>query len=194
MRGLVTAYSPFLGRSLNQSQAVLEEIRRSAAAPVGWHTQTWPVILPTIRKLVSSVLSEPKLRWWLAIGEGQREGDARLEMRAHNHFDLRHNPNAAGDGPLEGNLDAAGPPSLAAHWPAEQLGDHLKRAGFSIELSVDAGSHCCNALLFLGTLQAQKLPFRPWVGFLHLPRQNSDIERQAEMVIEVIQWLNEQFL
>jgi len=194
MHGLLTAYGTFMGREQNQSQLVLESLRQRGMPGLKCDLQQWPVVLPTVQSLVQSALGVPGLRYWLALGEAGRDGVPRLETRAYNHFDLRHDVQSAGGGSLEGSLVSAGPPSLRAHWPAPQLADAMNGAGYPVELSQDPGSHCCNALLYWGTLAAQAKQPRPWVGFLHLPRQPYKVEEFAQMVEFALLWLDEQYL
>jgi pyroglutamyl-peptidase len=193
MRGLLTAYGTFMGREQNQSLLVLEALRERGLE-LDCDLQLWPVVLPTVCSLVDSALAMPRLRYWLALGEGAREGLPKLETRAYNRFDLRHDEPSAGGEAVEGLLESSGSSSIRAHWPAAQLATALGEARHPVQLSNDPGSHCCNALLYWGTQRAQKLQPRPWVGFLHLPRQEDKVEEFAQMVEFALLWLDEQFL
>lgn len=193
MHGLLTAYGTFMGREQNQSQMVLEYLREPALG-LDCDSQLWPVVLPTVDSLVASAVAIPMLRYWLALGEGAVDGPPKLETRAYNRFDLRHDEPSAGGGLLEGQLDAAAPSSLRAHWPAEQLQAALGQQGHEVELSDDPGSHCCNALLYWATLHAQKMQPRPWIGFLHLPRQPERLDQHAQLVKTALRWLDQQFV
>lgn len=193
MHGLLTAYDTFMGREQNQSQMVLETLRERGLG-LDCDMQLWPVVLPTVDSLVASALAIPRLRFWLALGEGATEGPAKLETRAYNRFDLRHDEPSAGGGPLEGQLDPVAPSSLRAHWPAAQLQTALGEQGFDVELSDDPGSHCCNALLYWSTLHAHHMQPRPWIGFLHLPRRPQETEIQSQMIGAALTWLDQQFI
>ncbi len=196
MHGLLTAYGTFMGRDQNQSMMVLDALRERELG-LDCDLQLWPVVLPTVDSLVDSALAIPKLRYWLALGEGAKDGLPKLETRAYNRFDLRHDEPSAGGGPLEGKLETIAPSSVRAHWPAVQLQAALGEQSIDVELSDDPGSHCCNALLYWGTLRARLTAAgqpRPWIGFLHLPRQPERVGEHARMVETALRWLDRQFL
>ncbi len=196
MHGLLTAYGAFMGREQNQSKMVLESLQERKL-DLDCDLQLWPVVLPTVKTLVESAVALPRLRYWVALGEGAMEGPPKLETRAYNRFDLRHDEPSAGGGATEGKLENIAPSSLRAHWPAAQLQTALGEQGFELELSDDPGSHCCNALLYWGTLAALNTPPgqpRPWIGFLHLPRQPERVGEHAEMIESALRWLDRQFL
>ncbi len=188
MRGLITAYEPFRGRKTNQSQLVLEGVLANQRLPSGWEGQTWPVHLPELRRRVQQVMANPP-RIWLALGEAGKSPQSRLETRAHNRFDLEHDRVAAGKGVRAGLLDSHGPPALRAHWPVAQLTSAMAEKSHLVRLSDDPGSHCCNALLYLANLEAQKNNLRPWIGFLHLPRLPSAIADHIRFIEDACLWL-----
>ncbi len=190
MSGLLTAYGPFQGREMNQSLQVLEVLRRESAFPESWEREVWPVRLPEVRRRVQERMAHPP-SVWLALGESGKEPPCRLETRGHNRFDLEHDDASADGGPSSGILCPEDPPALRAHWPFETLASALKEQGHAVALSSDAGSHCCNALLYLATLEAQQRTCRPWVGFLHLPRLPEATESQARLVLDAVRWLHE---
>ena len=188
MRGLITAYEPFRGRETNQSQLVLEGVLGNQALPSGWEGQTWPVNLPEVRRRVQEIMANPP-RIWLALGEAGKSPQSRLETRAHNRFDLVHDCVAAGKESTAGLLDSHGPCALRSHWPAAQLTSALAAKNHRVRLSDDPGSHCCNALLYLANLEAQKKRLRPWIGFLHLPRLAAATGDQIRLIEEACLWL-----
>jgi pyroglutamyl-peptidase len=189
MTGLLTAYGPFQGREMNQSLRVLEALEHESSFPESWKREVWPVRLPEVRQRVQETMAHPPAVW-LALGESGQELPCRLETRGHNRFDLEHDEASADGGPASGNLLPQGPTALRAHWPFDALAMALQTQGHAVELSADAGSHCCNALLYLATLEAQKQTCRPWVGFLHLTRQPEDTEVQVQLVLDAVGWLH----
>ena len=191
--GLLTAYRPFLGRAENQSEQVLRLAATLPAFPRGWATEFWPAVLPELASRVDAALAAPSPRVWLALGEAREDGLPELETIAHNAFDLGEDAEAAAGGPASGVFEAHGPSFVRAHWPASGLAANLAEAGYSVQLSQDAGRHCCNAVLWLATRAAElgSSP-RPWIGFLHLPRQPEKRAEQAEMVAHAAAWLAQQ--
>lgn len=181
MRALLTAFGPFLGRDQNQSQAVMELCLRRLPEP--WRAQLLPVQLPWVLLLAKQRAADPRLRVWLAMGEAGEDGEPVLETRARNRYDLRGDPESAGDAPLTGELEPAGPAELPTPVPAAALAARLRQAGHGIGLSEEAGSHCCNALLYAATRAALAQPSPPRILFLHLPRQPARAAQQAELVL-----------
>lgn len=191
--GLLTAYQPFLGRAENQSEQVLRLAASLPNFPQAWATEIWPAVLPELAARVDAALAAPAPRIWLALGEAQEEGLPAIETIAHNAFALGEDAEAAASGPASGVFEAQGPAFVRAHWPAAGLAAALTEAGFSVRLSHDAGRHCCNGLLWFATRAAAAQPGpRPWVGFLHLPRQPENRSRQAELVACAAAWLAQQ--
>jgi pyrrolidone-carboxylate peptidase len=192
--GMLTAFQPFMGREQNQSQLVSEQLVATGALPVACGHQLWPVDLAALAGRVEAVLAGPPLKYWLALGESGQKGVPLLETLAFNAFDLGDDPASAGAGPDCGILQPRAPATLVAHWPAAALAEHLLDLGQDVDLSCDAGRHCCNALLFEATYAALELSPRPWVGFLHLPRRPKQLDQQVELVAGTLAWLDQQFL
>lgn len=191
--GLLTAYRPFQGRAENQSEQVLGLAASLPTFPRAWSTEIWPAVLPELAGRVDSVLAAPAPKLWLALGEAGEQGQPALETIAFNQFELGEDAEAAADGPASGVFEAHGPALVRAHWPAAELAASLTEAGFSVELSQDAGRHCCNGLLWLATRAAERsLSPRPWIGFLHLPRQPEKRAEQAALVAHAAAWLARQ--
>ena len=180
MSSLLTAFAPFRGRPRNQSEAVLLECRTLGMLPTGWRTEVLPVNLEGLRRFCAVEGARPGLKTWLALGEGARQGPARLESLGRNHLDLGDDPASAGGGILQGELDPGGVVEIAAGWPAGVLVHELRGEGFEVESSENAGTHACNALLYWGCIAAEK--GEGLVGFLHLARQPEKVREQARVV------------
>ena len=75
----------------------------------------------------------------------------------------------------------------------EKQGKVLQAMELYEELSQDAGAHCCNGVLWLATRRAAMSGApRPWMGFLHLPRQPEQRPQQAALVQAAVAWLGAQ--
>jgi pyroglutamyl-peptidase len=193
VRGLITAYEPFQGRPENQSQEVLKLAVQLPQFPAAWRHALWPAILPELAGRVEQALPEDEAcpEVWLALGESGLEGLPALETVARNRWDLSEDAKAAAGGPASGVFEEDGPPWQPATWPATLMAKALRLQGHEVELSEDAGSHCCNGLLWLATRRVTgPLADRtPWVGFLHLPRQPEARAAQAALVADAAAWL-----
>jgi len=192
-RAWLTAYEPFLGRPENQSQEVVRRVVADPRFPSGWGSEFWPAVLPELPQRTRAVLDRVP-RVWLAVGEAREDGVPLLECLARNRWDLQGDQAAAAGGPEQGVFEPGGPAVVRAHWPAAQLAASLNEQGFSVELSDDAGSHCCNGVLWWATrMAAAHAGPRPWMGFLHLPRQVEQRAEQAELNLAATAWLDGQF-
>ena len=192
-RGWLTAYEPFLGRPENQSQEVVRRVLADERLPVGWGGDSGPAVRPELPGRTRAVMAR-RPRVWLAVGEAREEGAPQLETVARNRWDLQGDQAAAAGCPEQGVFEPGGPDQVRAHWPAAALACFLAERGFSIELSDDAGHHCCNGVLWWATRMssAGDRP-RPWMGFLHLPRQVERRAEQTELIVAAVGWLDRQF-
>lgn len=162
MRCLVSAFEPFGGRVRNAASDCLD----GASLPPGWERVVFPVCLPKLDSLVDRVLERPP-RIWLALGESTASSLPAFELAARPAWDLTADSAAAATGPLEGCHP--GPDLRSARLPSSWLQSELAALGHPLELSEDAGSHCCNALLWLVLSKTATWTRRPVAGFLHIP-------------------------
>lgn len=188
VRALLTAFGPFGGRDQNQSQQVLEHCLRRLPEP--WRAQLLPVQLDPLRAMVRAQAQRADLRLWLALGEAGRDGPPVLELDARNRCDFRQDPASAGGAGLQGAVEEGGPERIALAAPVARLAAALRAGGHDLELSTDAGSHCCNALLYAAARAAAAAgPEAPWILFLHLPRRPEALPAQAGLVLDALAWL-----
>lgn len=188
MRALLTAFGPFLGRPENQSQQVLEHVLRRMPEP--WRAQLLPAHLGQLRLLVAGAARRGDLQVWLALGESGLEGLPALETLARNRYDFSGDPASAGGGDHLGELEEGGPERIDLSSPASLLAAGLRERGHALALSEDAGSHCCNGLLYLASRAFAADPQdQRQVYFLHLPRRPEQLAAQARLVHDALSWL-----
>ena len=184
MRALLTAFGPFAGRAVNQSQSVLELALRRL--PAGWRAELLPVDLVWVRSLAAQRVGQSDLRIWLALGEAGEDGEARLELHARNHYDLRSDAASAAGEALQGELIAGAAGMLDCDLASEGLATQMRARGHALRLSEDAGAHCCNALLYCALHAAAARRPPPVIGFLHLPRRAAEAPEQARLVLDLL--------
>jgi len=187
VRALLTAFGPFRGRVANQSQTVLEQCLRRL--PPNWRAELLPVDLRWVREIAAQRVADSGLGAWLALGEAGEDGEPRLELRARNRYDLRDDAESAAEQALEGEVIARGPREFEVSLACEELAKAMRARGHALALSEDAGSHCCNALLYSALHAASGRASAPIIGFLHLPRRAAEAPQQARLVLDALAWL-----
>lgn len=162
-RILITAFEPFGGRDLNPSQELLEALPEQGGIdrlllPVSI-AGTWPMLAARVAE------SDPDIV--LAMGEASGRREISLEARAFNEIDLRI-PDNDGMQPRGEVILASGPPVLESDLPLRELAGTLRDLGHPLRVSLDAGRHLCNLVLYRLLEQGRKAG-RPQASFLHLP-------------------------
>lgn len=88
-----------------------------------------------------------------------------VESLARNR-DSAGKPDNAGVNRTGGAIVPDGPETIAASFPASELRQSLKEAGYSCEISDDAGGYLCNHLFYRGMHAfGASIPY----GFVHVP-------------------------
>lgn len=173
-RLLVTGFGPFPGAPDNPTQALVEALSSESATTFG-ASALRAVVLPTeyqkswsiLRRLYSSFAPEVVLHFGLS---------SRAKAITIETFGRRacapDKLDAVGYAPRWARR--SGPALLRATLPAARLVTALRTAGFSAELSEDAGGYVCNATLYRSLLAA---PRDRQVGFVHVPPMCGDFTK-----------------
>jgi len=190
-RGLVTAFQPFKAREENHSTRVLNQWTEACQHESNWAATSLPVSIARLPELCREQL-EQQPQVWLALGECDGTGPARLERVARNGWDVGEDAISADGLALTGVHSPLGPAQRRAHWPAAGLERAMTERGHRVELCDDAGSHCCNGLLWWATEHIEMAALRPWVGFLHLPREAQPWQDHVRLLADCLAWLEAQ--
>jgi len=207
VRILLTGFEPFGGESLNPSREVLRALgllggpappspawRRSGVELVGCEL---PVRREDAFETLRGLWDAAAFDLWLGLGQAGGRERVCVERTARNWYCAARDGSEAVDSarpegpPGTGSPDRAGEPLVSGapsdyrvDWPTERLVDALHAEGWPIQVSDDAGSYVCNALLYrmrhhLDTETAGGRPRSalvsgdsagaPWLGFVHLP-------------------------
>lgn len=167
-RVLVTYFQPFGGRVVNSSRDAAQGALAEAKAlpdvevsvlevPVAYQT-CWDVVEAQLRRTPFDVV--------LAFGEGKQVPT--VETIGTNMYDMSMADNT-GAFPLEDMIEPDGPPFVAATLSAAGIRSALAAAGIACEESRDAGSFCCNELLFQ---LAYNSALVRQSGLIHIPPVN----------------------
>jgi pyroglutamyl-peptidase len=168
IRLLVTGFGSFPGVENNPSAALMAALQARGPhfARLGIHvdTRVLPVVYEGLGVRLAELVKDVKPQAILHFGVASRRQVIAVETRAHNRASL-HAADANGARPTSLVLDEQASETISVRIPAAQIAAKIRVAGLTAEISRDAGTYLCNAVLF-ETLTAQKnLP----VGFIHVP-------------------------
>lgn len=148
-RVLVTGFPPFPGRPINPSELLIQSISSNSNAISGieLHTQLLPVEYTGVEQAFTRLMTEIRPHLWLAFGVGAQQTPLRLECRGINQD---HSTRCDNAGELRTNclIEENGPEFRSLPADLAELHSHLQRAGYSCELSDDAGTYVCNHLIY----------------------------------------------
>lgn len=185
---LITAFEPFAGRSANNSQFVLNEIKKIAdenSTQEDWSFQFFYLTLPTeydhcftqlMNELQSLSQQKINIEGVLSLGEGAE--DFKLETQANNLDDVAHYPDNKGVIRVNQKIF---PKSKQDFIPLRFPFEAFSR----IRSSKSPGFFVCNHLCARMGMEfsAQN---KPYFGFIHVPRTGMGGVFTAEVCATVI--------
>lgn len=155
------AFEPFGGRRVNRSLAAVERVR----PPPGVRLEK--VTLPVDFERLPERIAEPvaaRPAALVLVGEASGRRTVAVECVALNVLHARV-PDNAGRRPRRERVLPDQALALPATWDADALLRAVHASGVPARLSHHAGTHACNASLYLALAAGPDCP----VGFLHVP-------------------------
>ncbi len=175
--GLVTGSQPFAGLPDSPSFALLSEIDGAEVDGVTIKAVSTDVNVADVPGNIARLIAEHQPAFFVALGLATGDPTLRFETTAINRLDFGVADNH-GARPNDGRpIDPDGPPARMATWDASTLAATLRAEGLPARVSHHAGTHLCNATLYvsLGAMEAQGL--KGGCGFLHLPYLPAQVAR-----------------
>jgi pyroglutamyl-peptidase len=167
---LLTGFGPFPGIGANATSILVPRIAEAARRAVPG-VAIAAHILPTEWQLglyqVDALIHELRPVVAIHFGVSGRSTGFEIETRGRNH--CGESTDAAGRLPEGARVSAEGPEFLPATLPAAHIVARLRQRGLPAQVSRDAGSYLCNALLYRSLEAARRLVTPPRIGFVHLP-------------------------
>ena len=178
MRVLLTGYEPFGGEPVNPSAQIVAEL---AAGPVPHpglelSAAVLPVDSRRFRGALEAALAASRAELVVSVGQAAGREHVELEALAHNALDFGDETDNGGHAAHGEPLAADGPPRLHVRLPLAALRARLVERGLPVRVSLDAGRHLCNALLYELLLRH---PQRPAL-FVHVPLLPEQAARRAQ--------------
>lgn len=187
---LITAFDPFAGRSENNSEIVLQEMK--ALTSELEHTPDWPFqfhyhILPveydrcfevTLEQVQQIEKKHDSLSGILALGEGAE--DFKIETQANNLDDVPGFPDNAGTVRKNKKIfnDLEKHHAFELNFPFEAFS--------KIRTSTSAGHFVCNHLCAKLSRHHEDKKNPPHLGFIHVPRKGMGGMFTADLCAVVI--------
>jgi len=175
-RILVTAFEPYDRWAENSSWLTLVEFTKELDSRARVTTRRYPVDYCELRQRLSSDLAAD---YDYALHLGQAPGSPEIRLEAIGL-------NLGGDcGESNGErepLVREGPVAYRSALPLAQWAETLRRARIPARVSYYAGTHLCNATLYLSHYLTELRGGRTQATFLHLPLDPSQAAREAEAV------------
>lgn len=168
LRILLTGFEPFGGESLNPSMQAALALGAAPPRGVDLVVEILPVSWARTPQAVRAALARHRPEVAIATGQAGGRAAVTLERVGINLADFRI-PDNDGAQPVDAPIVAGGPAAYFATIPVKRLAAEVRAAGVPAAVSNTAGTHLCNATLYLlGHLAATEYPGLR-AGFVHLP-------------------------
>ncbi|HVY42459.1 MAG TPA: pyroglutamyl-peptidase I [Hyphomicrobiaceae bacterium] len=175
---LLTGFGPFPRVPVNATSILVPRIAEAARASFPGICAV-AEILPTewvagLARL-EQLYAQHRPHLALHFGVSHRATGFAVEARGRNR--CAPSPDGAGALPASACISADAPEFLPANLPAALIVERLRRRGLPAQLSRDAGSYLCNALLYRAVELSRRGVSPVRNGFIHLPETLVDPRR-----------------
>jgi len=164
---LLTAFEPFAGRAVNQSERVARLVAEQPPRGVAVELAILPVRFAALARALPRLMAA---RAVVMLGESGRAQGLTFERVAVNLIDARIADNA-GRRPIDVPVRERGPAAYFSTAPVKALAEAARRARAPVALSTSAGTYACNASYYLALHQAQRVDPHPAIVFIHVPQK-----------------------
>jgi pyroglutamyl-peptidase len=182
MRVLLTGFEPFDGGASNPSQRVVEALNETRIQDILVIGRVLPVVFATVPATIEALLDEIRPDAVISLGLASSDTVIRLEWFGSNKISSER-PDNAGVAPQSQPIDLDGPAVRQSTIDMKNIAALLKAEKIPLRLSFNAGTHCCNLLLYslLSAIEARALSIQ--AGFIHLPPESAmPIEQMTKAV------------
>lgn len=171
---LVTAFEPYDNWPENSSWLTLVELTKSLPETPAITTRLYPVDFAEMRQRLSKDLAA-NFDYALHLGQAPGTGSVQLEAIGINiggsseHLPEEYKP-----------LVAEGPVAYQSTLPLAVWATKLRKAGIPSQVSYNAGTFLCNAMLYLSQHFAEQQRLKTQTTFIHLPLETSQTLSSTE--------------
>lgn len=175
---LLTGFGPFPGVPVNATSVLVPLLTKAAS----WSFPGLAIvaeILPTewISGLqqIEALYARHQPLLALHFGVSHKTTGFAVEARGRNR--CAPSPDGAGALPIAECVSPGAPEFLPSNFPAALIVERLRRRGLPAQVSRDAGSYLCNALLYRTLELSRRNGWPARNGFVHLPARLVDPRR-----------------
>lgn len=178
LRVLLTGFEPFGGETTNPSMQAALAVGAAPPGGIDLTVEILPVSCARTPEALRAALARHRPDVAIATGQAGGRPEVAVERIGINLFDLRI-PDNDGAQPLDTPVVPGAPAAYFATLPVKRLVAAMREVGVPAAVSNSAGTHLCNATLFLlGHLAATEYPGLR-AGFIHLPWLPAQTTRPA---------------
>lgn len=171
MRALVTGFEGFDSRS-NPSGMIAKHLDGKVLGGFEIAGRELPEDFYRLPEILHDFIREVKPRAIISAG-WDYISKVKVEVVALNVMNSKFGdklvPDNAGNSPIGEKVIKTGPLALKATYPAEQIVKEVSEAGIPAYVSYQAGTHCCNTVMYAALYHSQQLRPKPFCGFMHIP-------------------------
>lgn len=181
---LLTGFGPFPGTPQNQSSTFLPSVLEACRASVpeaDIHTAIIPTHWEHAPRHLDRLVEDAQPNVILHFGVARDTRGFRIERSATNT--CRSAPDVDGHLPATLTLTSVGPERCPATIPIAAIEAALKTLNICVEVSDDAGSYLCNAVLYHSLTRSQPDGILPMTGFIHIPAELSQADLSRDELV-----------
>ncbi len=172
-RILLTGFSVFPGAPVNPTEALVGNLRETPPSiDADLKTAVLSVEYDTIAAQLAALCVDFEPDIALHFGLARECQGFRLERVARN-TNAKARPDNLGNLPAAAAI-CAGPETIAATLPLDEMERRLAAAGLPVEWSDDAGGYLCNTVFTLSAAHACDGLKPAMTGFIHVPPLDTD--------------------
>lgn len=171
MRALVTGFEGFAGR-INPSGLIAKSLDGVTYGELTVVGRELPEDFTTLPKIMRDLVREAKPDILISTG-WDFISKIKIEKVALNvqnsEFGDKIVPDNKGNSPTGEEVISKAPLGLRSTLPAEKIAKELEAINIPVWLSYNAGTHCCNTVMYSGLYYSQKARPGSLSGFIHIP-------------------------
>ncbi|WP_306053362.1 pyroglutamyl-peptidase I [Natronococcus wangiae] len=188
---LVTGYEPFGEFETNPASQLATRLDGTEIGGAGVVGTELPVVFDRAAPRLEAAVDEHDPDVVCALGQAGGRAALSLERVGINLRDTRGVPDNEDREVVDERVADDGPDAYFATLPCREMKATMRGAGVPTRLSTDAGTHCCNNLLYAARHLAETTDRAFRAGFVHVPLSHEQAatrdEGEPSMALEAME-------